>query len=209
MDEMRGKVPGIESDPGAQFLRDLHDLLLPMMLAKKMGVAFVVIWDFNMGWEECVGSGPFGSLGGFADSLGMVNAVQARHGEQYWTFAPQGTVIDHVLVSGHLASVGGIRAEGVWQGMQLNNSDHRAVGVVIDVEPWLKYTVRWARLGKPHRRLLPSRIRLTDKKRMWEYQGAVVRRWEEEGWRGRCCTSSKGWQSGGRVAGSGVNWVRT
>ena len=49
MDEMRGRETGIESDPGAQFLRDLHDLLLPMMLAKKRGVAFAVMGDFNMG----------------------------------------------------------------------------------------------------------------------------------------------------------------
>ena len=54
----RLKAKGIEKDPKAQCLRDIHDELYPMMMAKTGKVAFVVMGDFNMQWGAVNGGGP-------------------------------------------------------------------------------------------------------------------------------------------------------
>ena len=157
-----------------------------------------------MVWHAAGAGGPFSSLNGFAESLGLVNAVEARHGKLFWTYAPAATAIDHVLVSKQLATSGGVVAAGVWQGAQLNNSDHRMVAVQLDVTPWLKLTMAKARLTKPPRKAHPARIRLDAHDKVLTYQQEVLRLWDAGGL--ESCLAElqqrvNGWWGGGGVWG--------
>ena len=114
-----------------------------------------------------------------------MNAVKARHGELFctWTDGTRTSAIDHVLVSRCLAAGDGITAAGVCQGTAIATSDHRAVVVAVNVEPWFKVTLTTARLRKPKTRTQPARVQLPGaakphlEAKLLKYQEAVIKGW--------------------------------
>jgi len=177
---------GIETNPAAQALRDLHDVMFKQMTYQKRQVKFVVGGDFNMRWGAHHAEGPHGSIQSFAEGLELVNATRHRWEKQFWTCQgnAQGggatlTAIDHILVSKVLANDGGILGIGVLQKEIVNSSDHRMLCMVLDPSPWLKITVNAMRLQKKQRKERRPKLMLKDEEQLLRYQQAVVQLWEE------------------------------
>ena len=113
----------------------------------------------------------------------MVNAVQQRWGEQFWTFAGAETAIDHVLVSKTIANEG-LLAAGVLQGEPLNRSDHRMVCIAIDPSPWLRIGAD-AKMPRKRRKMRVPKLQLKGADKIGSqvsiFQQKLVADWEAAG----------------------------
>ena len=169
-------------DPRRLALRELHTFI--MGVKKKDGsTMFIIGGDWNMRWRGKDRGHILDSLSDWAATLGLVNAVRARHNREYATWVKNGEqgqrgTIDHMLVSEELRS--GISKAGVLTRRRLNRSDHRLIVVDIEVASRLRI---WEGLrtqiaqGKQTK----ARLLLSDERRLRAYQGEVVDSWSRRG----------------------------
>ena len=94
------------------------------------------------------------TLKGFAESLGLVNAIVKKHGSTQWTYATDRTAPDHILVSKKL--VDDVQAVGVWQGRNVCDSDHRPMAIKIHTDGWLRIPTEEVRATAPQRKHIPQ-----------------------------------------------------
>ena len=185
--EMRkemAKGVSMERTPWDQFCKDIHTEITNLMSCTKRGWAIIMTGDFNIAWGQTRGTGVWSSLEALAERCGLAHAAIHKFGRVLpWTYqsGKNETAIDHVLVSRKLVTDGCLLRMGVWQGGTVNDSDHKVIVVELDLTPYLRITDRGMRTPRPKRKWVESKLRLSDKEQLLQYQVAVVRRWEEVG----------------------------
>jgi len=181
MDLKDGKK-GVEDNPKSQFLRDLFEALKGYF--GRDNTVLIVGGDFNMEWKENLSGRVFSGLKSFAVSLGLTNAMTAKHQRLYPTRFEmkrgkmEASTPDHILISRYAVAMGALQKVGVWTTRDINHSDHRMLLVEVNLSMLLRLDEKGLKISPKPRRWLPTKLYMNVEDMGAKYQLAVTKLWK-------------------------------
>ena len=184
MKGLRKTEQGIEENPRAQLIRDIHrDMREIITKYRTYKVGFVLGGDLNQEW----GHGPpvggvYDEWRGLAEMMGMKEVSLVKHGKLFWTNEGNSkTTPDHIMVSSYLLGGGALQRVGVLQGVRHNSTTHRALMMQLEVGSWLGLGADIKKVGARAPKVIKPKLYINKVLEVLDYQEEAGRLWDSWG----------------------------